>query len=473
MTAPAARGRVLPTLNEDGSRNWLRPKPAHGTWWERRRVVAYVLMCVFIALPHLRVHGAPTVLLDLPRREFTLFGTTFMPTDTLLLMLLLASGVIAIFLFSALFGRVWCGWACPQTVYLEWVFRPLERLIEGGRSGSLALDRTLPWLRPWLHPRRLLKYAVYLAIALLLAHTFLAYFVGVSALERWVRLSPYEHPVPFVVMAVTTGLIFHDFAFFREQTCIIACPYGRWQSALLDRQSLVVAYDFNRGEPRGLHAGHGGADRVAGAGDCIACNACVTTCPTGIDIRHGLQMECVHCTQCMDACDAIMAQVGKPAGLIRYTSGDALAGVARHMLRPRVVLYPLAFALTFGGFLYTLETKARADVTLLRGTGVPFTLEPGGRVANQMRVKIVNRSRSAHAYAVIVTGTGGGQVIAPESPLTVRPGEQRTMSVFVLMPRAAFSNGRRDVRVQVTDGDDFTGMFSFNLLGPVAGGAAP
>ena len=451
-------GRVLPTLNEDGSRNWIRPKPAGGAWWHRRRIVAYALMVVFFGIPHVQINGMPAILLDLPRRHFTILGTTFLPTDTLLLMLLLASGVVAIFLFSALFGRVWCGWACPQTVYMEFVFRPLERLLEGGRSGSLILDKQ----RARLHWRRVLKYVVYLGVALFLAHTFLAYFVGVDALERWVRLSPYDHPTPFLVMATTTALIFYDFTYFREQTCLIACPYGRWQSALLDNESLIVAYDATRGEPRM----HGVKDRAADAGDCVACNACVTTCPTGIDIRNGLQMECVHCTQCIDACDAIMDQVGKPRGLIRYASRAQLAGQVRHLIRPRVVLYPVALILLLGGFVFALETRAKAEVTLLRSQAEPFSMEQGGRVSNQIRVKIANRSLRDHAYVISVRGADSAQVIAPESPLAVKAGEQRTTSVFVLLPAGAFMGGRRDVTVRVTDGDDYTADIPFNLLGP-------
>ncbi|MEO7458090.1 MAG: cytochrome c oxidase accessory protein CcoG [Gemmatimonadaceae bacterium] len=465
MTAPAARGRVLPTLNMDGSRNWIRPKPSAGTWWQRRRVVAYALMVVFFAIPHVRINGMPAIMLDLPRRHFTILGTTFLPTDTLLLMLLLASAVVSIFLFSALFGRVWCGWACPQTVYMEFLFRPIERLVEGGRSGSLILDKE----RSHLHPRRLLKYAIYLVIALVLAHTFLAYFVGVEALERWVRLSPYEHPTPFLVMAATTALIFYDFTYFREQTCLIACPYGRWQSALLDNESLIVAYDPSRGEPRA----HAVKDRPSDAGDCIDCNACVTTCPTGIDIRNGLQMECVHCTQCIDACDTIMERVGKPRGLIRYASQDQLAGRPFHVLRPRVVLYPLALAVLLGGFAFALKTKARADVTVLRSQAEPFGMEPDGRVSNQVRVKIANRSLRNHAYAISVTGVDSAQVVAPESPLAVIAGEQRTTSVFVLLPAVAFTAGRRDVMVHITDGDDFTADIPFNLLGPTAPARVP
>jgi len=460
VSAPVARGRVLPTLNEDGSRNWIRPKPATGPWWSRRRIVAYVLMVVFIGIPHVQIFGKPAILLDVPRRQFTILGTTFLPTDTLLLMLLLASVVIAIFLFSALFGRVWCGWACPQTVYLEFLYRPIERFFEGGRSGSLQLDRK----GSQFHPRRLAKYAVYFGLSLLLAHTFLAYFVGVEALARWVRLSPAEHPTPFLVMAFTTVLVFTDFTWFREQTCLIACPYGRWQSVLLDKQSVVVAYDYNRGEPRG-HA----KPRPADAGDCIDCGACVTTCPTGIDIRNGLQMECVHCTQCIDACDAIMDQVGKPRGLIRYSSQDSLAGKPRHLLRPRVVLYPLALTLFLGGFVYALGTRPAADITLLRSQVEPFRVEQDGRVANQVRIRIGNRSRVEHSYRITVLGADGGTVIAPESPLLVKAGALRTTSVFVLLPKSAFPNGQRNVTIRISAGETFQEDFPFNLLGPVAG----
>ncbi len=455
-------GRVLPTLNQDGSRRWIRPKPSGGAWLSRRRVVAYALMVAFFGLPHLRINGMPAILLDLPRRHFTLFGTTFLPTDTLLLMLLLASIVVAIFLFSALFGRVWCGWACPQTVYMEFVFRPLERLLEGGRSGSLILDKH----HDHLHWRRLLKYAVYFLLALFLAHTFLAYFVGVAALERWVRLSPYDHPAPFLVMAATAALIFFDFAYFREQTCLIACPYGRWQSALLDNESLIVAYDYRRGELRA----HAVKDRPADAGDCVDCGACVITCPTGIDIRNGLQMECIHCTQCIDACDSIMDKVDKPRGLIRYASRDLLAGRPRHLLRPRVVLYPLALTLFLGGFVYALETREKADVTILRSQAEPFSIEPDGRVSNQIRVKVANRSLSDRAYAISILGADSAQVIAPESPLAVKAGEQRTTSIFVVLSPAAFTRGRRDVRVRIDDGDDYSADIPFNLLGPVAPG---
>lgn len=459
MTVPVATGRVLPTLNEDGSRRWIRPKPSHGKFFARRRNVAYGLMAIFFLIPFITMNGKPLMLLDLPRREFTLFGVTFLPTDTLLLMLLMASIIIAIFLLTALFGRVWCGWACPQTVYMEFLFRPVERLFEGGRSGSLMIDK-LGW-KGQLNPRRLAKHAVYVVLALFVAHTFLAYFVGVEQLAAWVRRSPLEHPTSFAIMALTTGAILFDFGFFREQTCLVACPYGRIQSALLDRESLIVAYDRARGEPR-----HRGKQRVEGAGDCIDCGACVQTCPTGIDIRDGLQMECIHCTQCADACDEIMRKVSRPEGLIRYGSRAAMEGRPTHRLRPRVILYPAALAITLGGFVVTLTGRESADVTVLRGRGDPFAIEANGQVANQLRVKITNRSGADHRYTIAVDNVPEAQVIAPQNPLFVAKGATETTTLFVLLPPQAFSNGQRRASVRVTDGAAFETRVPYPLVGP-------
>ena len=464
MSAPAAQGRVLATLNEDGSRRWIRPKPSPGAWLIRRRVVAYALMAFYLAFPHLRWNGKPWMLLDLPRREFTFFGTTFLPTDTLLLMLLFVSALVFIFLLTALFGRVWCGWACPQTVWMEFLFRPIERLVEGGYAASRALDKN----KQHFTPRRLLKYAIYGVLAVLLGNTFLAYFVGTESLFRWMGQSPFEHPTPFLVMAVVSLGVFLDFAWFREQTCLVACPYGRWQSALLDKQSLIVAYDRGRGEPRG----HGAGARP-GLGDCVACNACVNTCPTGIDIRDGLQMECVHCTQCMDACDAIMMKVGKPTGLIRYSSQDALAGNPPKILRTRTVLYPLAFTLFFAGFLVALATRSPADVTLLGPIGAPFTREADGSVVNQVRIKVANRSGQPQAYAIAYLDEPGARFIAPENPLRVAAGATVTTSVFIVQDPARFTAGERRVRLRLDDGESFQREYTWRLPGPVGATQPP
>jgi cytochrome c oxidase accessory protein FixG len=449
--------RVLPTLNPDGSRRWIRPKPSQGRWFESRRRLAYVLMVVFFAIPYVHVAGKPLLLIDLPRRQFTIAGITFLPTDALLFMLLMLGILLGIVLLTATLGRVWCGWACPQTVYMEFLFRPIERWLEGGWMGSERMDRERRF-----HPRRALKIALYLALALFLAHTFLAYFVPVRELLTWMTRSPVHHPTSFFIVVLTTALILFDFGWFREQTCMVACPYGRLQSVLLDRRSVIVGYDRARGEPRAK----GIRDRVAGAGDCIDCRLCVITCPTGIDIREGLQMECIHCTQCMDACDRVMRKVGKPEGLVRYGTRDQLEGTRSRLARPRIVLYPLALALTLGLFFWLLGTRTDADVTLLRGIGAPFAGAGDDSVTNQVRVKIVNRGGVDHRYTITLAGAPEARLVAPFNPLPVEAGGSETTSLFVVVAREAFEHGERVVTLRIDDGHGFHAEYPYRLVGP-------
>jgi len=454
---PTAEDRVLSTLNRDGTRRWIRPRLSRGRFLTRRLIVGWGLIALFTAIPYLRMNGKPLILLDIPRRQFTLFGTTFLPTDTMFLMLLLVGIFVSIFLLTTLFGRVWCGWACPQTIYMELVYRPIERLFEGSRSRQLKLDREGPDLR------RLLKFVVYLFVSMFLAHTFLAYFVGIDTLLHWVRQSPFDHPAAFLVMAVTTLLMLADFGYFREQVCLVACPYGRFQSVLLDRNSMIVGYDPNRGEPRGRRRK---GRRDAGQGDCIDCGACVVTCPTGIDIRDGLQMECIGCTQCIDACDAIMDRVGQPRGLIRYTSQEILKSGRRRILRPRVVAYPLVLLLVFGALGWSLAGKAPADLTVLRGLGSPFAQLPSGEISNQLRVKIVNRSGGDRQYLIELVGADELRLIAPENPLPLADGRTGTATVFVTAPREDFDDGVRDIVLRISDGAGFSSEVPYRLLGP-------
>jgi cytochrome c oxidase accessory protein FixG len=457
--APEPEEQVLSTLNKDGSRRWIRPKLATGRFYYWRLGTAWFLIAIFTAIPYIKLRGKPLILLNIPDREFTLLGKTFLPTDTFLLALLLLSIVVGIFLLTALFGRVWCGWACPQTVYMEFLYRPVERLFEGSRSKQLKLDRKGGGLR------RALKNGVFLILSVFLAHTFLAYFVGVETLFQWVLQSPFEHPTAFIVMAVTTLLMLADFGYFREQVCIVACPYGRFQSVLLDRKSLVIGYDYRRGEPRGKLRKKKAADAPP-QGDCIDCGACVVTCPTGIDIRGGVQMECIGCTQCIDACDQIMDRVGKPRGLIRYSSQDTLATGETRILRPRVIAYPALLAVVLGMLTFALAGKDSADVTLLRGIGSPFMTLPSGEISNQLRVKIVNRSGGDLDYLVELAGESELKLVAPENPVSLADGVATTATMFVVAPPDAFSNGRRQVQIRVTDGTGYDRTFDYQLLGP-------
>lgn len=456
--------RVLSTMEQDGSRRWLKPRLSRGRFWHARRIVAYLLIVIFTAIPYTRINGKPTILLDIVNRQFTFFGQTFLPTDSFLLALLLLTVLLSIFLMTALFGRVWCGWACPQTVYLEFVYRPIERLIDGvaGRGGASRKGGTLA--------RRVLRYSIYLLLSMYLAHTFLAYFVGVEALRHWVLGSPLNHPVAFTVMAVTTAAMMFDFCFFREQTCIIACPYGRFQSVLLDRQSLIVNYDRDRGEPRGK-ARQSNADgdiSLPQLGDCVDCTMCVQVCPTGIDIREGLQMECVGCTQCIDACDEVMDRVGRPRGLIRYGTQAAMSGEKTRILRPRVVVYPALLLVVLGVFVVALGHQARANVSVLRAGGRPFTVLEDGRVASSVNVKIVNRTDKAATYTLSLHGVEGWHIDTMHFPMTLDPGESRSRPVLITTPRTAYRNGMLDIRMQVDDEQGEVATVATRLIGPVA-----
>jgi cytochrome c oxidase accessory protein FixG len=445
--------RVLPTLNQDGTRRWIRPRLFQGRFYRARLLTAWGLIALFVALPFVRLGGKPAVLLDVQHRKFVLFGTTFLPTDGVLLMLLLLAIFLGIILLSALFGRVWCGWGCPQTVYMEFLFRPIERLFEGDHRAQMKRDREGADLR------RVLKTLAFLVVSAVLANVFLSYFVGVERLGKWMTRSPLEHPSGFLVMAVTTGLVFFDFAYFREQMCTVVCPYARLQSVLLDKRSLVVGYDALRGEPRGK--------KGTTKGDCVDCKACVVACPTGIDIRNGLQLECIACTQCIDACDGVMDKLSRPRGLIRYSSQNALSRTGKTgILRARVVVYPVLI----GVLLVALALVGRArtevaEVTVLRGIGAPYVMQ-GESVQNHLRVKIRNRTEGAKAFHLSLEDAPGITLVAPENPLTVAGEAQTTESVFVLAPGSSFTHGVRSVLVRVRDDAGFDRKVSYQLLGP-------
>jgi cytochrome c oxidase accessory protein FixG len=451
-----APGRVLSTLESDGSRRWLRPRLSKGPLLHARRAMAYFLIAIFFAIPFITIHGKPAILLDIVHRRFTLLGYTFLPTDTLLLALFMVSVFISIFLLTALFGRLWCGWACPQTVYMEFVYRPLERIFEGtiGRGGPRKAG-TADW-------RRVAYFFTALLVSILPAHTFLAYFVGVDQLSHWVRQSPLHHPTPFLVMLGTTVLMMFDFYYFREQLCILACPYGRFQSVLLDRFSLIVSYDRKRGEPRGK--------RTKGTthGDCIDCGLCVATCPTGIDIRNGLQMECINCTQCIDACNTVMTKIGTPKGLIRYSSQAAMEGGKKRIFRPRVVFYPTILAIVLTALLLAFRAKDSTDVTLLRNFGNPFTQLPDGTVENSFRLKLMNRMDHPAEYTIEVVNNQDARVVIVENPLHVLPDVARTEGVAIILPRKAFVAGFCDVTLRISDGHELKKDVSCRLLGPAA-----
>ena len=443
---------VLSTMNPDGSRKWLFPRLSKGRFWRRRRWVAYALMLLFNVLPWLSMGGRPLVLLDVVHREFTLAGVMFRPTETLLLVLLLLVIFLGVFLVTSLFGRGWCGWACPQTVYMEYLYRPIERLAEGK---SAARGQVSLW-------RRVIKYVLFGIVSVHLSHIFLSYFVGPTTVLSWSMNLPTEHLAGFLIVWGTAAMMFLDFAWFREQMCTLACPYGRFQSVLLDRNSLIVGYDESRAEPRGrLRKGQ----EAASTGDCVDCSLCVVTCPTGIDIRDGVQMECIACGECIDACDAVMDKLDRPRGLIRYASQESLSGAPTKWLRPRTMIYPVLLIFVLALLLRGVAGRQSAMVQDLRLSDSPFIVMGDQRVRNLVRVRIDNRTIDERDYTISLPINV--EAIIPLNPVTIAPGESATAFLHVIVPRANFKSGRHVVAIQFSDGVDFDFTLDKVLLGPL------
>jgi cytochrome c oxidase accessory protein FixG len=448
---------VLSTLNQDGTRNWLRPRLARGRFLRRRRIVAYALIALFVALPLISINGRPALLIDLVARELSAFGMVLRPSNGVILMLLGLTIALAVFVLTALLGRVWCGWGCPHMVYLEHVFRPIERWIEGTPAQQAKLPR--------FHPRKLIKWAIYLALAFTVANVFLAYFVGVARLRLWVIESPAEHPGGFAVVVAVTALMLANFGWFREQTCIVACPYGRLQSVLLDRQSLIIGYDARRGEPRTALKKH--LPTVDGRrGECVDCGACVAVCPTGIDIRDGMQMECIGCAQCIDACDAVMDKLHRSRGMIGYTSLDQLAGKPRRLLRPRLIVYPALLTVVGGLFAWSLASRPVSEVTALRIDGPSFMALPDGRIASAVRLKIENETDAVRHYAISLAGTPDAVLKSPLAVWEIPAHHAQTIPLFVEVVAATFEHGQRRVYLRIFDDEGFERIVPVTLLGP-------
>ncbi len=378
----AVLGEKQGSLQQDGSRKFVHPADVSGRFTNLRWVVFAVLIAIYAALPWITIGGHPAVFLDIERRRFYLFGETFNAQDAWLVFFLVSGVGFALIAMTALWGRIWCGYACPQTVFLEGFYRRVERWIEGPReqrirrnAGPLTFDKV------W---RKLLKHALFAALSLLVAHIFLSYFTSLDQLFRWVRLSPAEHPEAFGWMAGISILMYLNFAWFREQLCLIVCPYGRLQSVLTDKDSIIIGYDLKRGEPRGK-AGK------EGAGDCVDCKRCIVVCPTAIDIRQGLQLECIGCAACIDACDEIMDKLDRPRGLIRYDSQAGLDGEPRRFWRPRLALYAVLGVVGLIVATVSFASRTQFEANLLRAQGPPFVVD-GDVVRNTFTIHLVNKS---------------------------------------------------------------------------------
>lgn len=473
---PPARERVfdvapeedlLYSLAADGTRKFIHPVVHRGRYWKARRAIAWSLFVLFFALPLVPVGGHPAVHLDLSSRLFHVLGATFHPTDNVLLLLFGFGVIVTVFFVGSTFGRMWCGYACPQTVYLEFLFRPVEALLEGTPLARRRLNAAKA--TPRKAAIKAAKWAIWALLAVLMASTFVAYFTGWKGLLSGLASSPGEVTGALGTIAFLTGLILFDFGWFRDQMCTVACPYGRLQSVMADRDTILVAYDAKRGDPKVKVK-----DRVAGvpAGDCIDCRSCVNACPTGTDIRRGLQSECIGTAQCVDACDEVMRGQQKPIGLIRYTSEREQAGGVRRVWRPRNLVYLALLTLAWGALAVMVLTRADALVEVVRGGREPYRILVTGEVANQQRVRFTNQLDSPQSFTVEVLSPAGARLVLAGGPVAVAPEKVVTVNAVTTVPADSFRDGQATARYVVTSDRGFREEIEFLLLGPYGKGGA-
>ncbi len=447
---------LLYSLMADGSRRWIDPILVEGRYWKLRRIIAWFLMLIFLALPHIQFGGKPAIFLDIAHRQFSILGTTFHPTDNLLLLAFGASFLLTIFLLASLFGRLWCGYGCPQLVYMEFLFRPIETLIEGKIPARRRLNAG-PWDRAKILKKGL-KFSLFALLSLLFTSHFVSYFVSWELLWNGLLLDPQEHSTMLGVTLGISGLMFFDFAYFRDQMCTVACPWGRLQTVLYDQDTIIVGYDQRRGEPRGR--------KGEGLGDCVDCKRCITTCPTGMDIRRGLQMECVGCAQCIEACDEVMEKLKRPAGLISYTSLREMEGAEKRFWRPRVYIYMSLLVLVYGAFLFLSFGRADADAEFFRSGRTPYRILKTGQIANQIRARFTNHLHETQAFTIEFKSPEGGTLIVTQNPFSVQANKVAVMDIVTQLSQEAYHRGKAEGVFLLKSDKGFEMEKEFVLLGP-------
>ncbi len=445
MTEKAKFEKVASSLHSDGRRNYVQPADVKGRFATSRKGIFALLIGIYVLLPWVQIGGHPAVFLDIAARRFYLFGATFNAQDTFLLFFLLSGIGFALFVATAVFGRVWCGYACPQTVFLEGVFRRIERWIEGPRAKRIRRNAgPMNFDKFW---RKTLKHIAFFLMSTTVAHIFISYFVSLPGLWKMMQESPLNNISAFLWVFILTGIMYFNFAWFREQMCVIICPYGRLQSVMTDLDTIIIGYDEGRGEPRGKKSD-------PDAGDCVDCGRCTAVCPTGIDIRNGLQLDCIGCAACVDACDEIMVKLKRKPGLVRYDSQHGLRGERKKFWRPRLALYGFLAAVGLVvAFFFGLQSHEEFEANLLRLGGTPYLVEDDGRIQNLFEIHVVNKKSKSHTYEIKPsTDDGLEYVIAIPNP-TLKGGQGMRVPMFIY---SSPSNTVDSIHLDVSQDDSDT-----------------
>lgn len=492
----------IATVDEGGKRVWIYPKKPSGRYYNARTYLSWFLLAFLFVMPFIKVGGEPILLFNILERKFILFGILFMPQDFHLFVLAMLTFIVFIVLFTVVFGRLFCGWVCPQTIFMEMVFRKIEYWIEGDHNAQRRLNKA-PWTRDKVF-KKTAKHAIFFGIAILIANTFLAYIIGVDEVFRIATEPVSMHLGGFIAMILFSFAFYGVFAWMREQVCTTVCPYGRLQGVMLDQDSIVVAYDFVRGEPRGKI--RKSTKRVAGKvkrnpmetiqqevaqaprengsapesteskpvemvanklGDCIDCTLCVQVCPTGIDIRDGTQLECVNCTACIDACDTVMDKIGRPRGLIRYDSYNGIAENRNKIFTPRVIGYSIVLGILLIANILLLMGRNDVETLILRTPGMLYQEIEDDYISNLYNFQVINKTSEAFPVEFRLAGDQEGRIKPVGTIPQTNPGGMIEGAIFIEIPEAELEGRKNDITVEVYSNGEQIDRVRTTFLGPV------
>lgn len=447
-------------VTKEGKRKWVYPRKPKGKLYNLRTVFSIFLLAILFGTPFIKYDGHPLFLFNFVERKFILFGFPFVPQDFYLFGLAMISIIVFIILFTVIFGRLFCGWACPQTVFLEMVFRKIEYWIEGDANSQKKLN-TAPWTSSKIF-KKFSKWGIFYAISFLIGNTFLAYIIGIEELKKIVTDNPSNHLSGLFLILLFTSVFYFVFAYFREYACIYVCPYGRIQGVLLDRNSIVIAYDYKRGEPRG---------RINKAeerklGDCVDCKMCVDVCPTGIDIRNGTQLECVNCTACIDACNAVMTKIDKPKGLIRYDSAAGIETGKKFRVTPREIGYSIVLTLLIVVQIILFSNRKEIDVNVLRTPGLLFQEQPDNRITNLYNINLANKTLKEVPVTLKLKGLEG-EIKVIGNDIKLEPAGVIEGKFLIYIQRDKIKMMNTPFTVQVYAGDKLLNELESSFNGPV------
>jgi cytochrome c oxidase accessory protein FixG len=457
---------TIGTIDKEGKRKFIFPKKPSGKFYDYRKWVSYVLLIILVANPFIKINGNQFMMFNVLERRFTIFGFPFWPQDFYLFVISMIVGVVFVILFTVIFGRIFCGWICPQTIFLEMVFRRIEFWIEGDRGAQIRLEKQ-DWDAEKIR-KKTIKWTIFLIISFGIANVFLAYLISSDELIKMIEDGPTSHISTLISLLIFTGVFYFVFTWFREQVCIIVCPYGRLQGVLLDNKSINVAYDFVRGEKE---AGRGKFNKqedrqASGKGDCIDCKQCVHVCPTGIDIRNGTQLECVNCTACIDECDTIMKSVGLPKGLIRYASEDEIEKKAKFKFTTRMKGYSAVLFILIGILVGLLFLRTEVEAVFLRLPGQLFQ-HKGENISNIYTFKVINKTnKDFNEIHFKLSGIKGTLNLVGEQDFKVPKQGMKSGTVFIEINKYLLESDKTKIEIEVYDGDKKIETSTTSFLSP-------